>query len=146
MPLVSTSIPNLLNGVSQQPSSLRQVTQGETQTNALSSVIDGLIKRPPTEHIKKLLTSFSPTNVASHIIDRGVGNRHLILITATTSSSTIYAFDLDGNSVSVVGGSNPYLYCSNPALDLEFLTVADYTFVLNRLKLWQCRPTSHREP
>lgn len=135
MPLVSTSIPNLLNGVSQQPSSLRQVTQGETQTNALSSVIDGLIKRPPTEHIKKLLTSFSSTKVASHIIDRGVGNRHLILITATVSSSTVYAFDLEGNSVSVVGGSNPYLFCSNPALDLEFLTVADYTFVLNKTKV-----------
>ena len=57
MALVSTSIPNLLNGVSQQPAPLRQVTQGETQTNALSSVIDGLIKRPPTEHLHKLFNT-----------------------------------------------------------------------------------------
>jgi len=50
MGLVSSSIPNLLNGVSQQPAPLRQPTQAELQINGLSDVADGLKKRPNTEY------------------------------------------------------------------------------------------------
>lgn len=134
MPLVSTSIPNLLNGVSQQPAPLRQVTQGETQVNAMSSVIDGLIKRPPTEHLAKLYSSFTATNKAAvHLIDRGEGSRHLVVITATSSSSETKVFDLSGTLISTMTGT-PYLYCNNPAEDLKFLTIADTTFILNKTK------------
>lgn len=135
MPLVSTSIPNLLNGVSQQPPPLRQLTQGETQTNALSSVIDGLIKRPPTEHIAKIINT-SLSNAAIHVVDRGVNNRHIIVVTATSSSAQMYVFDLAGNSVTANASATnlQYLYCNNPAQDLQFLTVADFTFVVNRTK------------
>ena len=45
MALVSKSIPNLINGVSQQPPALRLPTQGEAQENGLSDVVDGLKKR-----------------------------------------------------------------------------------------------------
>ena len=135
MPLVSTSIPNLLNVVSQQPPPLRQLTQGETQTNALSSVIDGLIKRPPTEHIAKIINT-SLSNAAIHVVDRGVNNRHIIVVTATSSSAQMYVFDLAGNSVTANASATnlQYLYCNNPAQDLQFLTVADFTFVVNRTK------------
>jgi hypothetical protein len=135
MPLVSTSIPNLLNGVSQQPSSLRQLTQGETQTNALSSVIDGLIKRPSTEHIAKILSS-SVDNAAIHIIDRGVDNRHITVVTATASSATVYIFKIDGTTLTtnVVSSADQYLYTDNPQRDLKFLTIADTTFILNKTK------------
>ena len=54
MGLVSKSIPNLINGVSQQPPSLRLDSQGEVQENGFSDVVDGLKKRPPTSFIKKL--------------------------------------------------------------------------------------------
>ena len=50
MGLVSSSIPNLLNGVSQQPAPLRQPTQAEIQINGLSDVADGLKKRPNTQN------------------------------------------------------------------------------------------------
>lgn len=55
MTLVSKSIPNLINGVSQQPPSLRLGSQGEAQENGLSDVVDGLKKRPPTKFLKKLV-------------------------------------------------------------------------------------------
>lgn len=55
MALVSKSIPNLINGVSQQPPTLRLESQGEEQENGLSDVVDGLKKRPPTEFLKTLL-------------------------------------------------------------------------------------------
>ena len=43
---VSTTVPNLVQGVSQQAPSLRFNGQCEEQTNAVGSVIKGLIKRP----------------------------------------------------------------------------------------------------
>ena len=55
MPLVNTSVPNLVQGVSQQPDTARYDGQCEEQENALSSVVDGLTKRPSTRHIAKLL-------------------------------------------------------------------------------------------
>jgi hypothetical protein len=54
MALVSKSIPNLINGVSQQPAALRLDSQLELQENAFSDVVDGLKKRPPTKIIQKL--------------------------------------------------------------------------------------------
>ena len=61
MALVSASIPNLINGVSQQPPSLRLKTQAEIQENGFSTVVDGLKKRPSSEHIKTL--SNVPSNI-----------------------------------------------------------------------------------
>ena len=55
MGLVSKSIPNLINGVSQQPAALRLDSQGEVQENGFSDVVDGLKKRPPTKFLKKLV-------------------------------------------------------------------------------------------
>ena len=136
MPLVSTSIPNLLNGISQQPSPLRQVTQGETQINALSSVIDGLIKRPATEHIAKLQNT-SLATAAIHVINRGVDQRHVMIVTSDGSTATLDVYDLDGNTMNVNNFSSTrisYLVCNNPAQDLKFLTVADFTFIVNTTK------------
>lgn len=139
MALVSTSIPNLLNGVSQQPAPLRQVTQGETQTNALSSVIDGLVKRPPTEHLSSNLPTggdFNNNNNAIHVIDRGSGNRDIVVVRATSSTSELTMFSITGSSITVTGNAThlEYLRCSNPAADLKFLTVNDYTIILNTTK------------
>ncbi len=138
MALVSTSIPNLLNGVSQQPAPLRQVTQGETQTNALSSVIDGLIKRPPTEHIAKLFNTNLST-AAIHVIDRGVNNRDIIVVQASPSSATVTVYNLNGTLLTQSPGSTntiltDYLKCSDPATQIKFLTVNDYTLILNTTK------------
>ncbi len=44
MPLINTSLPNLIQGVSQQPDAVRYDGQCEEQENALSSVVDGLQK------------------------------------------------------------------------------------------------------
>ena len=51
MPLVTTTTPNMLGGVSQQPAELRFPEQCEAQENALATVIEGLQKRPHTEHL-----------------------------------------------------------------------------------------------
>ena len=67
--LVSSSIQNLLNGISQQPDTVRLPNQSAVQENGLSDVVFGLGKRPPTEHIKKL-SAATDTNVKVHLINR----------------------------------------------------------------------------
>ncbi len=137
MALVSNSIPNLLNGVSQQPAPLRQMTQGETQTNALSSVIDGLIKRPPTEHIKEILNA-STSNAAVHVVRINDNESHIFIVRKEPTSTNpnkvaLYVVKDDGTSIThtYAGGTNStyaaalrsYLECANPAEDLKFLTM-----------------------
>ena len=51
MPLVNHAIPNLVNGISQQSESLRLGSQGESQINGVSSIVEGLSKRPPMDFI-----------------------------------------------------------------------------------------------
>ena len=57
MTLVTTALPNLVGGVSQQPDTIRYPNQSEEQVNAAPSVSDGLMKRPPTEHLAVLKDS-----------------------------------------------------------------------------------------
>ena len=57
MPLINTSLPNLIAGVSQQADVVRYDGQCSTQENALSSIVNGLKKRPPTEYISTLFTT-----------------------------------------------------------------------------------------
>ena len=132
--LVNSTIPNLLNGVSQQPPTLRLPSQGETQVNGFSSVVLGLIKRLPSEHIAKIQSS-ALSNAAIHIVDRDIDNRYVIIITSNGSSSTIYAYDIDGTTATVTSpNGTSYLNCSNPRDQLKFITIADYTFIVNTTK------------
>ena len=51
MPVVSQSIPNFLNGISQQTPTQRGINQGTEQINLQSDIVKGLSKRPPLEFI-----------------------------------------------------------------------------------------------
>jgi hypothetical protein len=135
MALVSDSIPYMVQGISQQPDEVRRVYQGAAQVNAQSSLVDGLNKRPPTEHIAKLLTSPS-TNAACHLIDRGIGSRYIVIVQSnnTLSGTTLKVFNAVTGVESTVTNSVTlqYLVCSNPREDLVFLTVLNRTYVLNK--------------
>ena len=54
MALAKQPIVSLLNGISQQPASLRHPSQAEAQVNCLSSLSVGLEKRPPSSHVAQL--------------------------------------------------------------------------------------------
>lgn len=55
MALASKSVPNLINGVTQQPPELRLNNQLEVQENGYPDVVEGLRKRPPSLFLKYLL-------------------------------------------------------------------------------------------
>lgn len=126
--LVTKAIPNLYNGVSQQAPSVRLISQAERQTNGFSSIVEGLKKRPPTTHLAKLLSS-TLGQAKVHIIDRDEYEQYIAVIT----NGAISIWDTRGNarSVSMPDGAQ-YLATSNPTLDIECVTVADHTFIVNK--------------
>jgi len=126
MPVISGSIPNLINGVSQQPFALRLASQAQEQINGFSSIVEGLTKRPPTKHVAKLLASL-PANAYVHIINRDVTERYVVV--ATNGDLKVFDFNGVERAVSFPNGKG---YLANPNTDFRAVTVADYTFFLNR--------------
>lgn len=138
MTLISTSIPNLINGVSQQPPSIRLVTQAEKQENGLSSVVDGLTKRPPTEHRGFFLTGLTSQQQSDfskafiHPIRNSDNSLHFLTIqkdgttTITDSAGTVKT--LTNNGTNYLSG------LTNPSTELTATTVADFTFLVNKTR------------
>jgi hypothetical protein len=128
MPLISDSIPNLINGISQQPPSLRLKTQAEVQENGLSSVVDGLRKRPPTEHIAKLANITTADDAFIHTIRRDEDELYIVVITKTQ----ILVYDKDGVQRNVTGDATYLAGLTNPAQQLTATSIADYTYIVNK--------------
>jgi len=127
--LVAVPIPNLVSGVSQQPPALRLASSCSELINGWPSVVTGLSKRPPTEHISWLSTS-NDTNAAVHMIDRDGDYRFIVSV----AGGALRVHDLFGNekTVKFPHGSSYLQQAWNPSEDLRFVTLADTTFILNR--------------
>ena len=134
MPLLVNSVPNLAQGVSQQPDNLRYPGQCDEQVNAWATVVEGLVKRPHTSYIKNVDSS-QPSNLFTHFVKRDEKNKYVINVSLGGSVS---AYNLSlGTSIPVVTTSIAQSYLSgitNPAKDIRALTVADYTFLVNKKK------------
>ena len=130
--LVSYVIPNLIQGVSQQPDAQRDPSQAEAQVNAMSSLAEGLRKRESTSVIRKVsATTFG--DVYFHAVLRDAGEKYLVVI----GSTAVRVFDLDGIEKTV---SAPYGYSylstvSSAASDIRAASIADYTFISNTKKV-----------
>ncbi len=129
MALVSRTIPNLVQGVSQQPEVLRLNSQASEQINGFSSVVEGLKKRPNTSYVAKLSSS-SFGNCFIHTINRDTNERYILVIT----NGSIAVYDIDGTAKTVVNQTNAtnYLSSSDPKANFVCMTVADYTFIVNK--------------
>ena len=128
MGMISTAIPNLVQGVSQQSPSLRLSSQAELQENAFPSLVEGLHKRPPLEHVA-VMNETALSGSFMHLINRDVNERYYVFIDDT---NTISVYDLDGTQKTVsYPQGNTYLTSSNPTADFRAVTVADYTFIIN---------------
>jgi hypothetical protein len=128
MALISSSIPNMVNGVSQQPFTLRLSSQAELQENGLSTTSQGLRKRPPTKHLKKILNG-SIGNAFVHTINRDENERYVVVVT----NGDLKVFDLAGNEKTVnFPNGKGYLSATSPDTAFRAVTVADYTFLVNK--------------
>ena len=148
MALVSKGISNLIGGVSQQPDSTRFDNQCDVQDNAYPSVLDGLTKRMPTEHVANLDSS-TPGDAEDyfiHTINRDATERYVITIKSNESGSTLKVHSIGGVAKTVNDASGSAVdatdlaYLNMPSAtkyadtQLRALTIADYTFFVNRTK------------
>ena len=130
MALISQSIPNLINGVSQQPPSLRLNTQAELQENGLSSVVTGLSKRPSTTHVADLGTISNLDKAFIHTIRRDENEFYSMVV---DTSGTIRVFDKDGVSKTVTNNAASYLSgLTDPSKEIAAVSIADTTFIINK--------------
>ena len=135
MALINTSLANLVQGVSQQPDTLRFDGQCEEQINALSSVTDGLKKRPNTRYLTNLLSSEIADGAFIHFINRDKNEKYVLII----NNNVAQVFNmLDYDTVTTTGSTTysggDYLYVApgdKPKDVLKALTVGDTTFILN---------------
>ena len=131
--LVSYTIPNLIQGISQQPDAQRDPSQGEVQINAMSSLAEGLRKRESTHCIAKVSTS-SFGDVYFHQILRDADEQYLVVI----SKTAIRVFDLAGAEKTVTAATGAYTYLStvvSAKSDIRAASIADYTFISNTKKV-----------
>lgn len=161
MALVSKSIPNLINGISQQPPSLRLGTQGEVQENGLSDIVDGLKKRPHTKFLRKLNTGSPTSNTYLTATELSTAHIHTYKRSATEQFTVIlvpatpklYVYDIEGRlryesgvrSWNANGDELPtnsdaailsaYFGTSLNSQQVTATSVADYTFYVNKEKV-----------
>lgn len=160
MALISEQISNLINGVSQQPPSIRLASQCEEQINGLSTVAEGLKKRPPLEHVTKM-NNKTDTDAHVHWINRDSDNR-FVIITSSDQFSADFSDDFTGAEMEAFhlettidtwdaafttdfgtdeyhrelggfsGDALSYLSTVNARDNLQMFTVADFTFMMNK--------------
>ena len=131
--LVSYTIPNLIQGISQQPDAQRDPSQGEIQINGMSSLAEGLRKRESTHCVAKVSTS-SFGDVYFHQILRDADEQYLVVV----SKTAIRVFDLAGNEKTVTAATGAYSYLStvvSAKRDIRAASIADYTFISNTKKV-----------
>lgn len=129
MTLFRKALPGLYDGVSQQSATMRTPLQCEAQVNAWATIADGLQKRPPSEHLTKV--SETPFGTATiHHINRDTSERYIVIAT----DGDLRVFDhMTGQELDVsFPYGKGYLNCTDAAKDYALVTVADYTFVVNR--------------
>jgi len=131
MTRVSQPLPDFLGGVSQQPYVLRAPNQAEDQINASSSTVAGLVKRNPSEFIADLGAA-SVADAKIHTFNRDSVEQGAIII---PGDGTISIVDNDGAAQTVNNNAPNLDYIDNvadPEADLEIITLADYTFIVNK--------------
>lgn len=121
----------MVNGVSQQPDTLRLASQAELQENGFSTVSQGLKKRPPTRHMARLSDAITGSAYV-HTINRDSSEQYNVIVT----SGDLKVYDMEGTEKTVAfPNGRGYLDSTDPASDFRSITVADYTFILNKTRV-----------
>ena len=135
MPLITSSIPNLINGVSQQPPALRLASQAEEVVNCMSSPVEGLKKRPPLNNVARLfIENKSTVRPFIHMVSRTDAINYIVII----QDGAIKVANLDGTLVTPTATTADLSYlditAGHPSEQFRVASIADYTFIVNKEK------------
>lgn len=128
MPLVSSSLPNLIGGISQQPAALRLSTTCQDMLNTWPSIVSGLQKRPPTRHIANVGSALTG-GACGYMIERNESYRYLVIL----QNGDLKVLNLNDGSFQTVTypDGKTYLNASSPVDAFRMVTFGDYTFIAN---------------
>lgn len=132
MTLTSRTIPNLIQGVSQQPAAVRRETQNEGELNALASVVEGLKKRPPLE-VAALYSSEVSKRPFIHTHTRSSALTYSVIIQDNKLYMVDTATGVTLDALEMAPG-HPLLYDDTDDLRNAYsaVSVADKTFIARR--------------
>jgi|GEM_PF-6852037 len=141
--LVSKTLSGLYNGVSQQAETLRLESQMAEQVNMEGTLIDGLFKRPGSKLTSVIGAWTKDKGVYFGHINRDAAEQYVYAIT----NAEIRIWDMEGNPQAVDYGvvnfddytyvpddsvKTRYLAGTCPKLDFDTMTIADWTYLVNR--------------
>lgn len=141
MSLVTRQLDTLYNGVSQQPATLRLPSQHEVQVNAYGTVVDGVRKRPPFQHLARITTD-DLAGAFVHTIDRDVSEQYVVIITsgkiqvydtagaAKTVNVTERQLEQHNQAVAVGDGVSHVIYAQDSSLDVVVAGITTATVLL----------------
>lgn len=130
MAVLSKSVPNLIQGISQQAPQQRRDSQCEDQLDCINSPVEGCVPRPHFDLLKSL-PGATFTDCFAYDIFRDFNEHYLCVI----RGGVLRVFDLaDGTecSVSMPEGAAYLVTAGNPKDSFCATTVEDYTFIANR--------------
>lgn len=133
--------PGLFGGVSQQIPAMRHPTQCAAQDNGIATTTDGLYKRNGLKQVAYL--PFAGPNQGSVAGSAGSAHGHTIDLGPATGyyqllivNGSLCVYDMTTGAAQDISMPNGSAYLAGTALsDFRCVTVADYTFIVNRTKV-----------
>jgi len=131
MTLTTSAWDRPIQGVSQQPPKVRLGGQCTTQENAVSSVVNGLVKRPGTKRVATMLDALADDRIRWHYYNRGTSERYFIAIQPDNPVPLVW--DIEGNQLTVENELVDDLYttANDPSTTFSMTTISDFTFIAN---------------
>jgi len=146
MASLTQTTPYYIQGISQQPDSLKKTGQVRKALNVVPDITEGLVKRPGGQHVKNL----SAVNASGSAIDlnseaawfavdqptKYIGRVHTdgtFAVWETASGNQQNVSYSANNQPGSCGCAAKYLAHTDPE-SIQFLTINDHTFVVNREK------------
>lgn len=129
--IVRDVVSSFIGGISQQTEKMMLPQHSKVLENQSLDIVEGLKRRPPTKNIAKLLNEPLIVHPYIHTIIKEDGKYQVIF-----DGTTCKVFDLEGNqkTVTVTEAASNYIQTQTPLTDLYAVTLADYTFILNKTK------------
>lgn len=135
---VTGSLPNLLQGVSQQPAPYRLPGQHELQENMISDIVQGLNRRPPTE----LLRFFTLMDAETQFTNISTADGESFLIAYRTGSLNAWRLS-DGQLMTITELNNSFSYLPNRTEGAcSIVTKGDRTYFCNPKKIVAMQATT----
>ena len=125
MASITQTIPNYIQGISEQPDELKSPGQLTDAVNVVPDVTRGLIKRPGSKLVAALGSNATTAGSWFHYFRDGTEQ----YIGKVDRNGTVHMWRAGDGSYSTTSSS--YLAHTNDG-DLQFLTINDYTYVNNR--------------